>query len=97
MAKKVVRGDSTQTENLPLAQAGLVALKVKGNRVRTVSKIISVEGWTKDGKAHTRTTALLDNGEESIGYGKYEVGDEVEAFFNEKWDYYQMQKPTKKK
>lgn len=60
--------------------------------MRKIVKIITLESWTKD-KTHWRTTALLDNDEEARGYGKdYEVGDEVEAFYNDKYDYYQMQK-----
>ena len=58
--------------------------------MRTIVKIVSIKEWVKDGKKHTQTTALLDNQEEARGYGKFEVGQKVEAFFNDQWDYYQM-------
>lgn len=62
--------------------------------MRKIVEIIRVEGWTKDGKEHTRTTAMLDNQNEAMGYGwEYKVGDEVEAWWNDEWDYYQMQHP----
>lgn len=58
--------------------------------MRQITKILHIEKWVKDGKEYTRTHAILDNDEEARGFGEFKVGDEVEAFFNDKWDYYQM-------
>lgn len=64
--------------------------------MRKILKIIRTEEWVKDGKKHVRTHAILDNDEEARGYGEFKVGDEVEAFFNDEWDYYQMKPHSSK-
>lgn len=61
--------------------------------MREIVKILHVQSWTKSSKTHWRTTALLDNQEEANGYGKdYKVGDEVEAWWDEEYNQYKMQK-----
>ena len=63
------------------------------SNVRTVIKIIRVEKWVKNKTVHTRTHAILDNDEESVGYGEYKVGDQVEAYYSDKWDKYSFKYP----
>ena len=58
-----------------------------------IIEILSIEGWTRNGKTHYKTYALLDNQEEAAGYGKdYKVGDEVMSWFDDDWDEYKMKK-----
>lgn len=65
--------------------------------MHTILRIISVEKkQSKDGSSFYYTWALLDNQEEHRGFGnEFAIGDEVEAFWNDKWDYPQMIKPEK--
>jgi len=59
---------------------------------RKILKILEVEGWVdKHAKKHYRTTALITGQDEATGYGSdFKVGQEVECWFNEEWDYLQM-------
>jgi hypothetical protein len=74
-----------------------------GNKImRTIVEILSIESRTrtdpKENKVVTywRTHALLDNQEEAVGYGKeFEIGDQVEAWWDDEWDQYKMQKGKK--
>lgn len=61
--------------------------------MRTITEIEHTKTWTKYGVIHYRTYAILDNQDEAIGYGQFKVGDKVEAWFNDKWDYLQIKKP----
>lgn len=61
--------------------------------MRKIVKILHVMEWEKDGKKHAKTIALLDSGDEVVGYGKdFKVGDAVQAFHDDKWDVTKMQK-----
>jgi len=61
--------------------------------MRTITQIEHTKTWTRYGVVHYRTYAILDNQDEAIGYGQFKVGDKVESWFNDKWDYLQMKKP----
>lgn len=66
--------------------------------MRKIIEILSIESWLKGKDTHWRTTAMLDNQEEARGYGKdFEVGDEVEAWWDDEFDMYKMQKGKKVK
>lgn len=66
--------------------------------MRKIIEILSVERKklvksAQKNNDYWKTTALLDNQEEASGYGKdFEVGDEVEAWWDEDYDQYKMQK-----
>lgn len=69
--------------------------------MRIIQKIEWVERWEKNGKKHCRTYAQLVKHDNPLdvelgrGYGDgFQVGDKVEAWFNDRWDYYQFRKPT---
>lgn len=66
--------------------------------MRTVIKILGIEEkWDKTGKKYHRTHALLDTGDEVVGYGNdFNVGDLVEHFYEERWDTHKMRKPIDK-
>lgn len=56
-----------------------------------------VEKWTKDGKEHARTHAIVNSSRfgviEVTGYGSdYSVGDWVQVMFDDKWNTAKMQK-----
>jgi len=56
-----------------------------------------VEKWTKDGKEHSRTHAIVNSSRygviEVTGYGvNYWVGDKVQVLYDDKWDKAKMQK-----
>jgi len=64
--------------------------------MKRIVRIEGVKSWTKNGVKHSNTYAILleDDGNEieARGYGDdYKIGELVEAWFNEDWDYYQMQ------
>ena len=65
--------------------------------MRTIIKIVHVERRKLDknlSKKHDywRTHAILDDGSEVVGYGKnFKVGDQVESFYDQKWDQHKMQ------
>ena len=68
--------------------------------MRTVISIQHIEPRTdKNGEPFWRTHAILQKDddpldlEEAIGYGNdYSVGERVEAWFDEEWNTYKMQK-----
>lgn len=66
--------------------------------MKTIEEILSVTKIFKDNQPHYITIARLDDQDEYRGYAssedEFKVGDKVEAFFNEKWDYAQMLTPN---
>lgn len=68
--------------------------------MRVIQSILGIEKrFDKKGKVYWRTHAILDDGEQVVGYGMgFSTGDKVEAFFDPVYDVAKMQrhKPTKK-
>lgn len=62
--------------------------------MRVIIDILHVEQRTdKAGKSYYRTHALVDSGEECVGYGKdFKVGDLVEVFFDHKYNTIKMRR-----
>lgn len=64
-------------------------------KIRTIIKILHTREWIDaNEKPHIKTYALLDDGTEAAGYGRFEVGDSCEVFFEEKWNEVKMRKRT---
>lgn len=63
-----------------------------------INHIVSIEKRTdKNGKTYWRTLAVLDDGTEVSGYGHgFEDGQEVQVFFDDKWDVAKMQDKSNK-
>lgn len=64
--------------------------------MRTITEILWVEEWTKDGKKHSRTHVQLEDGEIAAGYSKdFKVGDLVMCFYDPAHDTIKVSKPKK--
>lgn len=66
--------------------------------MKVIQEILSVTKIFKDKVPHYITIARLDDNEEYRGYSsedEFKAGDEVEAFWNDRWDYAQMIKGDK--
>lgn len=60
--------------------------------MKTILEITYIEVKYKDDKKYFKTHALLETGEECVGFGEgFKVGDEVEYWFDEKWGVTKMQ------
>ncbi len=65
--------------------------------LRTIKEIVSVEKRLKKEEPYYITTAILSDGEEVTGYGKdFQVGDHVQAFFDDKYDKAKMRKSPRR-
>lgn len=50
--------------------------------MRTIIAITGAEEKRKDDRIYYRTHAILDDGEECIGFGEFKVGEEVQVFLH---------------
>jgi uncharacterized OB-fold protein len=61
-----------------------------------ITKIFKAEKKEGVNGSYYQVTAELDNGEEVVGnathYDDYKVGEEVESYFRDKYDHYEMRK-----
>jgi hypothetical protein len=62
-----------------------------------IAKIVRVEEREKFGQPYYRTYAVLDNGDECVGFSSqqsyFKSGDSVESFFDDRWNTAKMYKP----
>lgn len=63
--------------------------------MRKIIKIVGIEERKdRHGRVFYRTHALLDDGNECVGFGLgFEIGNEVESFYDDKWQVAKMKKP----
>lgn len=71
-----------------------MAGRIKGAYIRTIISILFIERRETEGRTYYRTHAMVDTGQECVGYGRdFKVGDLVEVFHHSKWDVIKMRKP----
>lgn len=48
----------------------------------TIIEILGVEEKRKDNKIYYLTHAIVEDGDELVGFGKFEVGEKVQRYFH---------------